>query len=237
MSARRHAFTLLEVMIVLAIVVSMMAIAWPRMRGMAAQTELREAAVEFKAACAQARQQAARTGNPVFLHYAWGQRQYQLGDRLATEADASDVIEIQSPETEELDAGDWDRSEGPDSDGPDSDRAKGADSVDWPRYELPMGMEFADPASPQSTDDSWQFDPVDELAVSDETKSIAFFPDGRCESADVRIRASDNGDSITLTLRGLTGGVSIAAVEKHREPNTDDESVLAPEVTRSVDVR
>lgn len=91
--APRAAFTLLEVMIVLSIAVGFLALSWPRMQGLVSKHELQEAALSVKAACAEARDRAVRSGHPVMLQYEHGGGQFRVvssaDPELATEAAAS----------------------------------------------------------------------------------------------------------------------------------------------------
>jgi len=207
-------------MIVLTIVVSMMAIAWPRMRGLAAKSQLREAAVEFKSACAEARDLAVRSGRPVYLRYQFGQSPFRLSDSAVSEANTVDRIQIGSsgnPESESIDQTQFTR-----------------------QFELSLGIVFDDPANQRDeteTDDirllidPQKLDDEDKLTVGKEqtidwtdSESITFFSEGRATAATVLLLADDSGDSIMLTVRGLTGGVSIGPVERPFDPEDRDGS-------------
>lgn len=221
----RYAFTLIEVMIVLTIVVSVMAIAWPRMRGLAAKTQIREAAIEFKAACIEARDSAVRSGNPVYVRYKFGQSKFRLTDSDTTDTDSQTVIQVNPSLSTEPNIG---------QDGPWSQEVQ-----------LASGMVFDDPNNqhresldkpgtsavvvPDHGANSEQLDVKDTLAVGEkklvdwtESEQIVFFPEGRSTTAIVRLLATDNGDSITLTIRGLTAGITIGAVEKSLEKPVQD---------------
>lgn len=217
--SKREAYTLLEMMIVMTIVVLIMAIAWPRMRGLAAKTQVREAAVDFKAACAEARDLAVRRGQPIILNYQFGRSDYRISDSPNQQFDADDVIQVEAT----------------------SQRA-GKTFTDKPldqTYELSSGILFDDPANRRdpaaeifsSQGEAEISNPVltdlesladeDKLVIEDqraidwtESESITFYPEGRCTSSIVRLLAPDTGESITVTIRGLTSGVSIGPVEK-----------------------
>ena len=223
--ARRNAFTLIEVMIVLTIVVSFMAIAWPRMRGLAGKTQLREAAVGFKAVCAEARDQAVRYGRPTMVRYRLGESQYRLSDAMAKHTDSDDLINVDATNTTE--------QRSLDNDPLASD------------YELPLMIQFAEPTAGRGDENLDRMDPLTDLSESGEddkldigpadgeakpfdwieSESITFYPEGRSSSATVRMLASDSGESITLTVRGLTGGVSIGPVETAFRSDTEPAEV------------
>lgn len=76
---QRRAFTLLELMVVLAIMVAVLAVAWPRMRGRLNLVAPREAAMQLKTDLVQARQQSVLTGEPWLVRIERGTRNYELG--------------------------------------------------------------------------------------------------------------------------------------------------------------
>jgi prepilin-type N-terminal cleavage/methylation domain-containing protein len=212
MSTRR-AFTLIELMIVMAIIVSVLAIAWPRMRRLAAKTQIREAAIEFKAACTEARDRAARSAKPVDLRYQFGRSRFRLSESDQVDLETDSVIQVNSP---------VDSQQVPSEIEPYSEE-----------YKLTQGVVFDDPSNHDQEFDVDALDDrsdltdrprlgqADKLKVGQnqvldwtESERITFYPEGRSTSATVRILATDSGDSIMLTVRGLTAGVSIGDVEK-----------------------
>jgi prepilin-type N-terminal cleavage/methylation domain-containing protein len=215
--SERNAFTLIEVMIVLTIVVSVMAIAWPRMRGLAAKTQIREAAIEFKAACIEARDRSVRSGKPVYLRYKLGLSKFRLSETEQMDAQPGDTIQVKATGV--------------------SGRATQVLKPYSQEYELAIGIIFDDPANLRDemddefgvdalVDRSGQNDPEqleqqDKLVVGEkraidwaESEVITFYPEGRSTSAVVRILASDSGDAIMLSVRGLTAGVKVGDVER-----------------------
>ena len=224
--SKREAYTLLEMMIVMTIIVLLVAIAWPRMRGLAARTQVREAAVEFKAVCAEARDLAVRRGQPIILNYQIGRSEYRVSDSLNQYLDADDVIQIESPIL-------------------NAEETFADEPLDLP-YELSSGIQFEDPAPRRDPDadvfnrqgdaensnpvmtDLESLDDEDKLVIDDQSaidwndaEAITFYPAGRCTSSIVRLLAPDTGESITVTIRGLTSGVSIGPVEKAPSDEAD----------------
>lgn len=250
--ADAFAFTLLEVLIVLTIVVAFLAIAWPRMRGMAARTELREAAVEFKTACAEARELAVRSGAPVVVRYQCGGSAFGLcADGSSprsgepSEVGQRGLVPNDQPafETEP------DRDDSPQTVGESvpvdrvgesiADGSPGHfDSVVDQTFELPSGIRFgfagqsreissADPpenafsegerAETAPSSGAWALGNQGTQA----SEAITFYPDGRGSPANVLLAAVDSGDSIALTVRGLTGTVQIGDVRKAVKTSPD----------------
>ncbi len=208
--AKRPAFTLIEVMIVLTIVVSVLAIAWPRMRTLAAKTQFREAAVDFKAACAEARDQAVRSGKPVVLSYQLGKSRYRLSDQENSQFLSKQTIDLNPANLAEKP--------------PDRSRQFIRE------FALPAGITFADPADlldQTEANELRRLTQPDQLRVEDrlivgqqqtidwaQSEAIRFFPEGRATSATVHLRASDTQESITVAVRGLNAEVSIGSVEQ-----------------------
>lgn len=214
---KRNAFTLIEVMIVLTIVVSVMAIAWPRMRGLAAKTQIREATIEFKAACIEARDRSVRSGKPVYLRYQLGLSKFRLSETDQIDTRPGDTIQVTAANVSER---------------PTKDLKPYSQE-----YELAIGIIFDDPANHRKEmddgfgvdglvdrsgrNDPEQLEQQDKLVIGDkraidwaESEVITFYPEGRSTSAVVRILASDSGDAIMLSVRGLTAGVTVGEVER-----------------------
>lgn len=74
----QNAFTLLEVTIVMVMLVGLLALAWPRMSGVAKRSELRDSALKIKLALNEARDQAIQRGLEVQFVYELQSDQYQL---------------------------------------------------------------------------------------------------------------------------------------------------------------
>jgi hypothetical protein len=62
------------------------------------------------------------------------------------------------------------------------------------------------------------------IADSSWATALVFYPDGRSDSTEVTLRA-ENGYVVRLTVRGLTGGVSIGPIERPA-PLTDNQETL-----------
>jgi general secretion pathway protein G len=65
------------------------------------------------------------------------------------------------------------------------------------------------------------------VANSSWTKALVFYPDGRSDSAEVTLHA-ENGYVVRLTVRGLTGGVTIGPIERPAQLTADQETVSRP---------
>ncbi len=87
-SPPREGFTLVELLIVLAILVMAMAISWPAVGGLLAKNELRSAAQQVRAALAKTRLEAMESGAVRQFRYQPGTRRFEI-TRLAATAEES----------------------------------------------------------------------------------------------------------------------------------------------------
>jgi type II secretory pathway pseudopilin PulG len=76
----RGAFSLLELIIVLMIMVGMLAVVWPNLSKPLEKSTLREAAQSLRDAIDETRYQAQLDGNIYFVHFVQGQNQIACGD-------------------------------------------------------------------------------------------------------------------------------------------------------------
>jgi prepilin-type N-terminal cleavage/methylation domain-containing protein len=77
--ARENGFSLLELIIVLMVMVSLLAIAWPNLQRPLRRTALNEAAQTLRSAIDDSRYQAITTGEPVFVELRQGEELVRAG--------------------------------------------------------------------------------------------------------------------------------------------------------------
>lgn len=186
-SPARDAFTLLEMLIVLALLAALAGLSWPSVRGMLAKSQLRAAAKQVRGALATARWKAIEAGVPQRFRYAPGSNWFEIGPlRKAAE-------EYEPP----------------------SGQGQGLVRTQKTSLEfLPRGIWFADPpslepepnrpASPETNDEN------------PDTQTVVFHPNGRSSQARI-VLAGERGLSIEITLRGLTGMTKIGPVEQREQ--------------------
>lgn len=75
----RRGFTLLELMIVLVLMVSLLAIAWPNLQRPLRRTTLNEAAQKLREAIDEGRYEAITTGKPIFVQIHQGDHEVRTG--------------------------------------------------------------------------------------------------------------------------------------------------------------
>ena len=209
MRRNRPGYTLLELVIVMGILASLTAIAWPRVRPMMRRSSLREAALQLKADFAEAREQAVLRGKVWEFRLHSGTSHYTIRPQGAVTTPASSSVNQLAAFDDGL----------PASQPVIQDQAASA-------RELPDGAIF--PSQPASSDqaqrtNSWKSETieVDDLlvpSISGGVLAAQFFPDGRVTEAVIELKQRETRESIALRLRGLTGGVTIGSVEQFAAP-------------------
>jgi prepilin-type N-terminal cleavage/methylation domain-containing protein len=100
--ARASGFSLLELIIVLMVMVSLLAIAWPNLQRPLRRTSLSEAAQTLRSAIDDSRYQAITTGSPVFVQLREGTDVVQAGSFeafMSAEADIGSMGSSLQPAT------------------------------------------------------------------------------------------------------------------------------------------
>ncbi|MEE3371192.1 MAG: prepilin-type N-terminal cleavage/methylation domain-containing protein [Planctomycetota bacterium] len=231
-SATSHrGFTLLELMIAMAIMATALSVAWPLLRRPLMQNVSQEAAQQVVATLGQARATAITLGLPVLVRYQPGGQLYQLrpvgAPASTTESDTRT------------------------SRGPTSARTNATAAADWHDYELPMDVNFTTPLGQRVAASLSLVDPLDEPAShgTDQrvplpadpsafqqvhwSAPIHFFPDGRAEQATLSLQGP-GGVVIDITLRGLTGLATAGVPQQRPAPptTTSPDSLSTPAVPR-----
>lgn len=181
----RCAYTLIEMLIVLAVLAVLAALSWPAVRGMLGKSELRDAAKQVRVALARARLGAIESGAARGFRYRPGSGRFEVGP-LSTALDESESL---SPSARER----------------PSRHNEPAEAA------LPRGVWFADSrGSPSGAEAAASSGRADDSAWS---ARIVFFPNGRSNSARIRL-AGSGGFQVEVTLRGLTGTTQIGPLER-----------------------
>jgi prepilin-type N-terminal cleavage/methylation domain-containing protein len=185
----RSGYTLLELLIVLALLAALTGLSWPSVRGMLAKSQLRAAAKQVRVALATARWKAIESGEPQRFRYAPGASWFEVGP-LHPSQDEPDppVGKRQGPAPAQKTTLDF----------------------------LPRGIWFAEPAAsdPQTIPST----PSEANDEDRESRSVVFHPNGRSSQARIVLEAT-NGLTIEVVLRGLTGTTRIGPLEqRERQP-------------------
>lgn len=209
---RRQAkgFTLLEVLLVIAIMVAVLAVALPVMRGSFDNQRLRKAGETIQTEWARARNKAIRTGQVHVFQHALYSDQYVTTLQTSLESSllnstASTANQANSP----LASSQLNTSSGKYEKLPEGVFFMGADvrmdnrtSFEMTSFEsAPIVQDYSVAAASQEAtgEINWGM-------------PVFFFPDGTTSSASLML-ANDRQKSLTISLRGLTGITRVGTVQ------------------------
>jgi type II secretory pathway pseudopilin PulG len=180
--------TLLEVLLVLAMLVVLAAVAWPALEPALASVELRKSAERIRVEWNRARVEALTKGNTVLFRYEPGSNRYCLEHQAEPEflpgAAVGDV-------GGRVDAGDQ-----------------------LPEYLLPERISFVGgEVSDTAVDETGT---IASVAGGEWADPVVFYPDGSTSNAKLVLQ-NERNQCIEITLRGLTGVVSVGDVYSSAE--------------------
>jgi prepilin-type N-terminal cleavage/methylation domain-containing protein len=180
---RRAAYTLLELMLVLAIIVVMAAIAYPSATAMYGHLRLSQAADTVREAWAQARSHAIDEGRPYRFAIIPNEGNYRV-----------------APDSPEF----W---------GSSAQEQPSADAVNPPYIlseTLPKGLRFSAPEAPSGSQAQGESSiPKESISPDMWSSRTVFLPDGTARQ-DVEIVFGASGTmGIVMKLRALTGAVTV----------------------------
>jgi type II secretion system protein H len=190
-AASRRGFTLIEMMVVLAIVAMLAVMVWPAMRKPLAKSELRSAAKQVRTELAKTRLKAIETGEPQQFRFQLGTDRFQVMVVGAGEQ----PLQATRPAS--------------------NDAVTGTTEVaDGDEFSLPKGVSFlvpepidvaeaAEAAGMEAAEETW-------------SRPIIFYPNGRSSDARIELQGQQ-GMKVEVNLRGLTGVATVGDLEEKRE--------------------
>jgi Tfp pilus assembly protein FimT len=205
---RRPAFTLLELTLVLALAVILVALAWPSLERPLSTHRLRIAADTVRGLWTSTRVDAMDSGEVLMFRYAPGSNRYRIERQQADDGSSSTTS-----------------GSGSSGSGASAGTTNGGDPLPsrvarLPREAtLPEGISFASSdvtATDQQTDPTQQLpSTIDGTTKTDNNWSqpILFYIDGTCSNARLVLK-NDRDFSIEIALRGLTGVTTVSEVSK-----------------------
>ena len=195
--AKRRAFTLMELLLTLCLLVVLASITWPAIGRPMARQRLREAADQVRAEWVKARVKAMSTGMLHVFRYAID------GDHY--------VIEVQEDE-ESTDAASIDAAENTDVANERTQQRHLPEKVKFSATQA-AGATATD-ATAASTDNPAIAQGVPTSSSNDSSLSapIIFRPDGTCSTVRVRLE-NEYQQVVELAMRGLTGVVTVGEVQ------------------------
>ncbi|MBX3414098.1 MAG: hypothetical protein KF708_15530 [Pirellulales bacterium] len=185
----RRAFTLLELLLVLGLIVAMVGIAWPSLRGPLGGARLHEAAKQVRVEMSRTRLAAMESDAVYELQYAVESGQFRVRR----------MLDLNPAENEECATVDYTSA----GDNPNGDQGA---NIGWTEFALPSGVVFADPmfvGETAATEAVGTFASETADVVSWSTP-IVFYPDGTTSTTEFVLR-NERGDEVVVSLRGLTG--------------------------------
>jgi prepilin-type N-terminal cleavage/methylation domain-containing protein len=189
---RTGGFTLVELLLVLAIMAAVGMMTWPSLRRSMADYRLRTAADTVRTELCIARIEAMQSGEKYT--FACGTER----DRFAILPDG---------EAEPDGSNENSRSN-------ESSAASGSTTGDSPSSAekmLPEGIEFRSLSVNEKTDATSGGGAATMTADASLSSTISFYPDGTTSDARLTL-GNEQGRTVELTLRGLTGAVTVGAV-------------------------
>lgn len=212
-----QAFTLVEVMLVLAIMVVIASLSLQFTSGVLSNYRIRQSSEDIRAEWRQLRIQAMDDGHVYCFRFAYGENSYRV-DRIL---DAHYSAKFDSPDRSQYYGDDplLDKTIDPDElnqqdyylPDPEWDVTDTTDSqVSFSRKkELPTGCFFADCyVTPDARGRYYEGPDNYSTNSTSWSKPILFYPDGTTSTATILIK-NDASRCIELHLRGLTGGISV----------------------------
>lgn len=190
---RRCGYTLLELLIVLAILAVVVGLAWPSVHRLSETGQLQDAARQLRIQLLEARLDAIQSGSVRFFRCQPGTPSYEISS--GSELDTADQLGLITPGDAAEDDGLSNRDLN--------------DEVSAP-YELPDDVVFFDPNAGPAIE--FAGDMAGEHVGQEWSAPIVFYPNGRTLNA--RLRLGTSRYAVDMSLRGLTGTVTIGEVQR-----------------------
>jgi prepilin-type N-terminal cleavage/methylation domain-containing protein len=187
-----RAFTLAELLIVVALLALVLSLSLPSLRRLSSKSELQNAARQLRATLLQSRLAAIESGSVTYFRYQPGGGSFEAGGgarrpALSAAAERPSFAEPQRP-----------------------DSGVAAPDEATPLQLLPIGVRFAEPSTHQPLRPPVATDQVSGDAAW--SAPLLFYPNGRTRNA--RIALVNQAYRIELNVRGLIGTVQISQVER-----------------------
>lgn len=183
----RHGVTLIEIVLVMAIIAFMASLALPNLDRLFASQKVDKAAEIVRSQMGHARVEAIRNGKVYAFVYNEGQSQLAVRqfDQLVAAGSIDHFVKSNA-----------------------EDQRDG--NLDYSNENLPRGVRFV--AGQALSDVRSQFETASAGETAGKMKPILFYPDGSSQDAQL-VLMNERGDSVRIILRGLTGSTRVTRTE------------------------
>lgn len=192
---KKTAFSLLELMIVLVMMVAIGAVAWPSLRRPMADSSVQQAANQLRVQIADCRQSAAIQGQPRLMRFEAGLTSVGLGPWNELVAQQLSDVSRMGGETPTLSSNE--ENQGSNKENQD------VDSWDLPIDIVIEEVQFDQQSYVAADDDSSTLSTTREHAESQ--WYLPFLPSGQTRDAVIVLRDSATGSRVALEIEAVTG--------------------------------
>jgi prepilin-type N-terminal cleavage/methylation domain-containing protein len=194
----RRAYTLLELLIVLAIVLVVVSLSWPAVQRPMAKSQLKSGAKQLRVALTRARLEAIESGIAHQFRYQPGTGHFEVSAKSASQGALLVPAGLE---------------------GVGADDALGEDpgfqeALQNQPDELPAGVRFFDPSAPDDSPGEPDVDAAPNSMIW--SAPIVFYPNGRTFNTRIRLHG-EYGYYVDVMLRGLTGASRVGEVQRREE--------------------
>jgi prepilin-type N-terminal cleavage/methylation domain-containing protein len=203
-SSSRRAFTLLEVILVMGILVAVAAVAWPSIHRSYESLRLRKAADQVQAGLSRARVEAMSSGVSQVFRFEPNSPRYTItpyqDDSVSLDATAAD--------TSNSSAGQGSTTP---SNAASTPTGGQTDPSNPCQRQLPDGFVFATAQRSSDSRTAIAESQLNDGSASADAPPVFFYPDGSSQDAVITI-STDSGRAISITLRGYTGVTHVGEI-------------------------
>ncbi|MBR5415954.1 MAG: prepilin-type N-terminal cleavage/methylation domain-containing protein [Thermoguttaceae bacterium] len=225
---KRLGFTLMELLIVLAVIVMVAAVGTPSVVHILDRSKFRDGVLSLQAELGRTRSRAMKSGAALVFQYRSGTGEYRVFPKTSSEAAFSpqdvNVVAQTLPETALFMGG---ATIEPDSfqNAPQNDASS--------REGGKIGSLTSSPAEEDRSFDSTRRSLAPSDDASDWSKPILFFPNGRTSTAVIFLQSRPEPGKQTyyseISFRGMTGSARVSSISVYPPGSPEFPSVLSPQ--------
>jgi len=203
-SSSHRAFTLLELMLVMGILVAVAAIAWPTITRSDESVRLRKAADQVQTGLSRARVEAMSSGVSQVFRFEPNSPRYTI----TPYQDDSVSLDSTAADTSGSSAGQASSQPSGSANSPTGGRSDPANPC---QHQIPDGFVFTTAQRSSDSRTAVAESQLNDGSASADAPPVFFYPNGESQDAVITI-STDNGRSISITLRGYTGVTHVGEI-------------------------